>query len=251
MAVKKRKGHLPPFIPVIRETIKTPAWKATSFGARSVYVVLRGFLRVDNANNGKVYRSYRDMQTDLGKGTLRSIGRWFRELEFYGFIVQTCGFHLGLDGDGISAHWRLTECPSFDAKGNMIAATRDFDRWDGALFVDAQKTESRIPQGYTPYPSGLHTDEAKLGQIAPNCIPEGYIDTPPDCIPEGYITSCHSHTPSLAPEQYPGQPELTRLVLGIVNAQLDRLSNTAEGRTPGGGNTYLNRPRLGIWAASG
>jgi len=195
MATKRLKGKLPPFIPATRTTIASPAWKALSFGARAVYVDLRGYLRHDNANNGKVYRSYRDVRSDLGRGTLRSIGRWYRELAHYGFIVQTSGFHLGLDGDGVAPHWRLTECPSFDAKGNMVAATREFEKWDGSIFVDPEKTESCTPQGYTPYPSGLHTGEPERDEIAPNCIPEGYIDSPPNCIPEGYITCCHSSTP--------------------------------------------------------
>jgi len=160
MAVKKRKGHLPPFIPVIRGTLRSPAWKATSFGARCVYIVLRDFLRIDNTNNGKVYRSYRDIQADLGRGTLRSIGRWLRELMHYGFIVQTSGAYLGVDGYGIAPHWRLSECPSFDAKGNMIAATRDFDRWDGTLFVDPKK-QNPVSLRVTP------------------CIPQGYIEPKP------------------------------------------------------------------------
>src|SRR5262245_58435479 len=194
MAVTKRKGKLPPFIPATRTTMASQAWKALSFGARAVYIDLRGYLRHDNANNGKVYRSYRDVSADLGRGTLRSIGRWFRELEHYGFIVQTSGYHLGVDGDGVAPHWRLTECPSFDTKANLVAATREFERWDGVLYTD-QKTETCIPQGYTPYPSGLHTGEPERVEIASNCIPEGYIDSPPNCIPEGYITCCHPPTP--------------------------------------------------------
>ena len=37
------------------------------------------------------------------------IGRWFRELQHYGFIVMTKLGCLGLDGKGKSPHWRLTE----------------------------------------------------------------------------------------------------------------------------------------------
>src|SRR5262245_29721646 len=114
---RRRKGHLPPFIPIIRTTMQTPAWKATSFGARSLYHDLRGFLRFDNQNNGKVYRAYREAARDLGTKSLRSVQRWFRELEHYGFIVMTTGPCLGVDGMGIGAHWRFTECPTFDAKG--------------------------------------------------------------------------------------------------------------------------------------
>jgi hypothetical protein len=152
----KGKGKLPPFVPLIRTTVQTPAWKALSFGARCLYHDLRGFLRIDNLNNGKVYRAYRAAAKDLGTKSLRSVQRWFRELEHYGFIVMTTGPCLGVDGDGIGAHWRITECPSFDGKGTHIAPTRDFEKWDGVLFDDPHKTESRIPKGNGSYPKGKH-----------------------------------------------------------------------------------------------
>jgi hypothetical protein len=133
---KRNKGHLPPFVPLIRTTLASPAWKQLSFGARSLYVILRSYLRHDNLNNGKVFRSYRDAADDLGTKSTRSVQRWFRELDHYGFIVMTAGGCLGVDGDGIAPHWRITECPTFDAKGNQIAPTRDFERWDGVLFDD-------------------------------------------------------------------------------------------------------------------
>jgi hypothetical protein len=36
--MKRRKGKLPPFVPLIRTTLASPAWKQLSFGARSLYV---------------------------------------------------------------------------------------------------------------------------------------------------------------------------------------------------------------------
>ena len=59
MSARKHKGKLPPFVPLIRTTLASPAWKQLSFGARSLYVVLRSYLRVDSLNNGRVFRSYR------------------------------------------------------------------------------------------------------------------------------------------------------------------------------------------------
>jgi hypothetical protein len=146
---KRRKGKLPPFVPLIRTTLASPAWKALSYGSQSLYVVLRSYLRVDSLNNGKVFRSYREAGNDLGTKSTRSVQRWFRELDHYGFIVMTAGGCLGVDGDGIAPHWRITECPTFDAKGNHIAATRDFDRWDGTLF-DNQKKQNPVSQRVTP-----------------------------------------------------------------------------------------------------
>src|SRR5262249_18779354 len=190
MSTKKRKkGHLPPFVPVIRTTLALPVWKQLSYGARCLYTVLRSYLRADNLNNGKVYRHYRGAANDLGTKSLRSVQRWFRELEHYGFIIMTTGACLGVDGDGVAAHWRLTECPSFDAKGNHIAATRDFERWDGTLFDDPEKTESRIPKGNSPLPKGIHTDGSKRARKRSKRIPKGNIDSAPSMLPKG-IHNC-------------------------------------------------------------
>jgi hypothetical protein len=186
MSKKRRtKGRLPPFIPVVRTTWASPAWKQMSYGARCLYIVLRSYLRHDNLNNGKVFRSYREAATDLGTKSLRSVQRWFRELHHYGFIVMTTGGCLGVEGHGIAPHWRITECPTFDAKGTHIAPTRDFERWDGVLYVDPEKTESRIPKGNTPYPKGIHTDEPKAGQKRLRCIPKGNIDSEASMYPKG------------------------------------------------------------------
>src|SRR5262249_2627859 len=57
-------------------------------------------------------------------------------------------------------HWRLTECPTFDAKGNHIAPTRDFDRWDGVLFVDPE-TEPCAQNRDTPFLKQGHTGKRK------------------------------------------------------------------------------------------
>src|SRR5262249_945417 len=100
-----RKGHLPPFIPIIRATWASPAWKQLSFGARCLYVVLRSYLRHDNLNNGKVFRSYREATTDLGTRSTRSVQRWFRELEHYGFIAMTTGGCLGVDETLCASKW--------------------------------------------------------------------------------------------------------------------------------------------------
>ena len=189
---KRKKGHLPPFVPLIRTTLASPAWKQLSFGARSLYVVLRSYLRVDNLNNGKVFRSYRDAATDIGTKSKTSVQRWFRELEHYGFIAMTTGPCLGVDGDGIAAHWRLTECPTFDANGTYIAATRDFDRWDGTLFDDPEKTESRTQKRYTPYPKEVHTGVPNTDQKRSKRTQKRDIDSVASMYPKEGHNCLHS-----------------------------------------------------------
>jgi hypothetical protein len=202
---RRKKGHLPPFVPLIRTTLALPAWKQLSFGARSLYVVLRSYLRVDNLNNGKIFRAYREAAADLGTKSRRSVQRWFRELEHYGFIAMTTGPCLGVDGDGIAAHWRITECPTFDAKGNQIAATRDFERWDGVLFDDPEKkkTESRPPKGDTASPKGGHTDDLKPTRKRSKRPPKGDIDSVASMSPKGVHNCLPLPKPTKAAATYP------------------------------------------------
>ena len=112
-----------------------------SHGARSVHVCLKARYNSNLHNNGHLYVSQRIAAKEVGSG-FHEIARWFRELQHYGFIVQTRAPALGVDGKGTAPHWRLTEV------GYMKEApSRDFARWNGERFRDAprprRKTESR------------------------------------------------------------------------------------------------------------
>jgi hypothetical protein len=137
----KDKERLAPFIPLFKETMRTPAWRAMSHGARSLFTELR--FRYSNSfkNNGRLYLSQRDARKELGSG-FEEIVNWFRELQHFGFIVQTTPGYLGVDGKGKAPHWRLTDI------GYMgDPPTRDFLKWDGTKFERRgrrrKKTESR------------------------------------------------------------------------------------------------------------
>jgi hypothetical protein len=126
--MKKDKGRLPPFVPLLKDTMRTPAWRALSHGARSLYTCLKARYNGMNHNNGRIYLSQRDARKELRSG-LNEIVRWYRELQHFGFIVQTRGGTIGLNGKGTAAHWRLTELGCMRDQ-----PTRDFDRWDGTPF---------------------------------------------------------------------------------------------------------------------
>jgi len=66
---------------------------------RLLWIDLRGWLRNDGLNNGKVHRSCRDTAKALGlhKDT---IARRFAENEHYGFLRKTSEGFLGGDGRG-------------------------------------------------------------------------------------------------------------------------------------------------------
>lgn len=114
------------------------AWRATSFGARWLYVHLKRRWSFKQRNNGRIFLSQRDAQEEMGAGTRDSISRWFRELQHYGFIVMTDSGGLGVDRKGKAPHWRLTEleAPGGRNGDTLMLPTKDFNRWDGVRFAD-------------------------------------------------------------------------------------------------------------------
>lgn len=137
MSKHDHKGRLPDFVPLFKATLASPAWRAMSHGARSLYVSLKARYNFVLHNNGRIFLSQRTASQQIGS-SYTEIARWFRELQHYGFIVQTKGGSLGLNGKGTAPHWRLTEC------GYMKdPPTRDFERWDGTKFKDCVSRRRR------------------------------------------------------------------------------------------------------------
>lgn len=146
----KDKGRLPSFVPLFRETLDSPGWKALSFGARLLYIALKGFYNFKSDNNGKLYLAQRKA-ADLIGADKDSVPRWFRELEFYGFIVKTRRSHLGFEGKGQAAHWRLTEV---GLRGER--PTHEFLFWNGVRFTDQEHTEKNRNKNRIPYGKSGH-----------------------------------------------------------------------------------------------
>jgi hypothetical protein len=131
--MKPRTKKLAPFVPLTKDTMKTPAWKATSHGARSLYAALKG--RYNNKLQNSVYLAGRDASKELGSFSRRdNVRRWFRELDYYGFIRMVSLAHHGVNGHGRAPHYRLTE-----EWYNGQVPTRDYLNWDGVIFHE-QKT---------------------------------------------------------------------------------------------------------------
>jgi hypothetical protein len=143
MSRHDRKGHLPPFVPLLKDTLKSPAWRAMSHGAKALYVCLKARYSFTLHNNGRLFLSQRTTHREMRSG-YTEITRWFRELQHYGFIVQTKGGSLGLNGKGTAPHWRLTECGYMNDP-----PTRDFGRWDGTKFKDCVN-HRHLPQKQNP-----------------------------------------------------------------------------------------------------
>jgi|SRR5215469_17303535 len=151
---RKGQERLPPFVPLLISTLDSAAWRAMSHGAKVLYIALKRRYSPKRHNNGRIFLSQRSAEKELRSGT-DQISRWFRELQHYGFIVQTRGGSLGIDGKGKAPHWRLTEIgcgynhhghDDVPGSNDSGAPTRDFMRWNGAKFRDrprVKKTESR------------------------------------------------------------------------------------------------------------
>ena len=120
------KKRLPPFVPMLIETLETPAWRAMLPASRCLYLALKR--RCSPKNNSSIFISHRDAAEELGLSR-PTVARSFHELEHYGFIVNTARGCLGTDGKGKAPHWRLTELETRSAPPTM-----DFKNWDGTKF---------------------------------------------------------------------------------------------------------------------
>jgi hypothetical protein len=143
--MSKDKGRLAPFVPLDQEVMRSPAWRATSFGARWLYVHLKRRWSFKQKNNGRIFLSQRDAQEEIGAPRRDSISRWFRELQHYGFIVMTHAGGLGVNGKGKAPHWRLTEleAPGGRNGNTLMLPTKDYLKWNGTRFQDGQGAAQR------------------------------------------------------------------------------------------------------------
>jgi hypothetical protein len=136
---ERRKDRLPPFVPVLINTLDQPAWRAMSCGARLLYIALKRRYSPNTRNNGRIFLSQRDAAKELGSHH-NQIARWYRELQHFGFIVMRVPGFLGIEGKGQAPRWRLTEL------GYMRELpTQDYSRWKGSPFVDQVKSRARKP----------------------------------------------------------------------------------------------------------
>jgi hypothetical protein len=161
---KRDKGRRPQFIMMYTYVLRSDAWKATSLGARALFMALKVYYSSNFQNNGYVFLSKRRADEEFGL-THSMISRWYRELQYYGFIVQTQGPCLGVEGKGKAAKWRLTDEPY---KGDP--PTNDFLKWDGVLFEPDQK-QNPGPIVSPPWTNGRSTSGLMVSPPHPESGP--------------------------------------------------------------------------------
>jgi len=151
------------FVALLTATMRADAWRAMSHGARSLYVLLKTHYNRKLGNG--VYVSTRDAAEQLGSNR-NFVCRWFRELEYYGFIRMVSPAYHGV-GSGVAPHWRLTDEKYLDA-----SPTREFEKWDGVKFR-VQKS----PKHYLSKNKSRGTTSAT--SVAPVVGPLAAPQTPP------------------------------------------------------------------------
>jgi hypothetical protein len=240
--MKRQRKIKGPFVPVPLAILDTPAWRATDFIARALWIELRRKLRYDGLNNGKIWLACRSAAKAIGANK-DTITRRYAVLEHYGFLRKTKEGFLGLDGRGVAPHWRFT-----DLAYGTHPPTRDFEKWNGVLFAyshrqGARKKQNPVRPRRTPRPAASDitesSDEGSLCPTAPD------INEPPRCPTAPDISRLPLPPTRAAPMKQgsstvraPAQagdagsspapvakPDLTTMVLDIVTAQLNELES--------------------------
>jgi hypothetical protein len=149
------KQKSPPFVMVTKELLDAPAWKAASMGSRCLYIALKRRYIPNFKNNGRIQLSQRTARKEIGAGS-SEIVRWFREMQYYGFIVMVKPGCLGVDDKGRAPHWRLTEVAYMrgrSSKGMEDMPTKEFLKWNGVSFSKHHPSGDDKKKTVRPEPS--------------------------------------------------------------------------------------------------
>jgi hypothetical protein len=199
--VNRRHGQkLPPFTSLFRHTTNSAAWAALSVGARATFFELQTNYNTNRQNT--VFLSARTGSKKLNIGP-KTVLKWLRELEHYGFIIAEQRAHLGVHGMGKATLYRLTDRP-FAGK----PPTYDFQNWDGIIFeptkhlmteADMRRLRKRNPVSRVTTLRG-HAGHirmnAEMTESAKNRGHAGHIRTEPECSPARHIDSLTSSSES-------------------------------------------------------
>jgi hypothetical protein len=202
MSKRKRKSK-GPFVAVPKAIMATPAWRAMTPEGRLLWIELRGWLRNDGLNNGKVHLSCRDAAKAIGLSK-NTVVRRFVENEYFGFLRKTAEGFLGSDGRGIAAKYRFT-----DLAHGTHPPTRDYEKWDRTPFVytphrPARKKQKPVPPRGTPCTTA--PDIRNAGNGGAVCTTAWDIDAAPRC---------------------PIAPDISRLPYPPARGAMDQGSSTA------------------------
>jgi hypothetical protein len=176
--MKRKRKSKGPYVATPIAIMSAAAWRTMSPEGRLLWIELRGRLRNDGLNNGKIFRSCRVAAKALGFSK-NTVARRYSENEHYGFLRKTGEGFLGSDGRGIAARYRFT-----DLAYGSHAATRDYERWDGSIFEYTPRRSSRKKQKPVPprgTPCTTAWDIRKAGDGGAVCTTAWDISAAPRC----------------------------------------------------------------------
>ena len=122
-----KRGSAKKFVKLEHWLMETDAYLCLSTDARCLHLEL--IKRFTGSNNGKIYLPTREAGEKLNIHR-NTASKRFAELERAGFIAESKGYNLGVEGKGRSWEWRLTHLPcnakppTFDFKKTKPLHTR-------------------------------------------------------------------------------------------------------------------------------
>lgn len=101
--VRNKKNRLPPFVPILKDMLKSEAWEAISNPARVAYVHLKG--KCVTQNNDEITLSFKEAERIMCRDTFSSA---LNQLEKHGFItkIQRGGLYRKRNYFRISDQWK-------------------------------------------------------------------------------------------------------------------------------------------------
>ncbi|MCP4183584.1 MAG: hypothetical protein GY761_09740 [Hyphomicrobiales bacterium] len=130
---------------VLRSTMQEPAWCALTTAAQSLYPWIKlEWHGPEFNNNGKIQLSVRQAASKIGVG-LNAASRAFHDLQAKGFLVVTKHARLGLDGNGQSPCYEITELqlPGAEKSGGR----KLYQSWKSNQDFPVHKTMTNNPKG--------------------------------------------------------------------------------------------------------
>ena len=143
-----------------------------------------------------------------------------RELQYYGFIVQTVPGSLGVKGRGRAPRWRLTELGML-LGGELEYPTKDFLHWGRSFKFKDKKTKSRAGNGARGVQEIAHTTAPESRPQKSPSVPETpHIQTGENVREKAHRSNLPSPGISHPSDARPGRPRY-RLLPVSSNPPLD------------------------------
>ncbi|WP_370301569.1 hypothetical protein [Pseudooceanicola sp.] len=142
---KKNEARVEHWTKMVRPMMETPAWRALSPVAQSLYPWIKLEWKGPQANNnGRIQLSVRQAAERMGV-TPNTAARAFHDLQAKGFIVVIREACLGLEGKAKCAEYEITEIgmPTGETRGGRHL----YKEWRQGNDFPVSKTKANNPQG--------------------------------------------------------------------------------------------------------